>query len=267
MEQTSSPWLNSQKKAFTQVCLFILTLWATPTFANEAPKGWRWYNEPKPPIEVPITPPTPTPPNTITRVMSATEQMDWFHETFQEALNDATLNPDDMDKQLKVERFKQFISRKTAQTGMTFKQLLLAHPELSYIKDRPVEHAARSTYLSLEREKKVQAVHQMQQEGWGFFFVYQGEDALSQKLAPSMQAFADTYHIELLGISEDGSFIDTLRQNRRNDGKVVVPYTPALILVNPITSEFKPLAYGFISQNDLLGRFYNVATDYQAPDF
>jgi conjugal transfer pilus assembly protein TraF len=29
----------------------------------------------------------------------------------------------------------------------------------------------------------------------------------------------------------------------------------------------KPLAYGFISQTALLGRFYNVANDYQTPDF
>ncbi len=101
----------------------------------------------------------------------------------------------------------------------------------------------------------------------GFFFVYQGEDALSQTLAPSVQAFADTHSMELLGISEDGVFIDTVKNNRNNDKKVVVPFTPALLLVNPKTGEFKPLAYGFISQNELLGRFYNVANDYQTPDF
>jgi conjugal transfer pilus assembly protein TraF len=39
-----------------------------------------------------------------------------------------------------------------------------------------------------------------------------------------------------------------------------------LLLVNPKTNSIKPLAYGFISQEELLGRFLNVATDY-APDF
>jgi len=38
------------------------------------------------------------------------------------------------------------------------------------------------------------------------------------------------------------------------------------VLVNPGSGEMKPLAYGFISQEDLLGRFLNVATDF-APDF
>ncbi|MGR5406503.1 type-F conjugative transfer system pilin assembly protein TraF [Vibrio mediterranei] len=266
MEHAPSPWLDSQKKAFTQICLLILILWATPTFANDAPKGWRWYNTPNQPKTPPIEK-LQIPPNTVTRVMSATEQMDWFHEVYEEVKNDATINSHDEDKYLALMQLHHFIDKKTSQTGMTFKKLLLKHPDLSYTKDRPVEQAARGTYHQLEREKKVHAVHQMKEAGWGFFFVYDSNDTMSQTLAPSMQQFADTYQIELLGISEDGTFIDTIRQNRRNDGKVVVPSMPALILVNPTTSEFKPLAYGFISQNDLLGRFYNVATDYQASDF
>lgn len=245
----------------------LLLFWSCLIQANDTPKGWKWYNEPKPPLKQPKKKPKPLPPNTVTKVMSATEQMDWFHEAFNEAVNDATINPEDPEKLLKVERMKRYILKKSTRTGMTFKQLLLDYPELSYTKDRPTEQAARSTYHSLERNKKIAAVQKMQEEGWGFFFVYEGNDSLSKALAPSIQQFSDTYSIELLGLSNDGTFIESVRNNRSNDNKVVVPYTPALILVNPHTSEFKPLVYGFISQNDLLGRFYNVATDYQTPDF
>jgi conjugal transfer pilus assembly protein TraF len=199
--------------------------------------------------------------------MSATQQMQWFHQAYEEVKADATINPQDEEKYLKLMQLHHFISEKTTQTGMTFKKLLLKHPEYSYVKDRPVEQAARSTYHQLERQKKTEMVKKMKEEGWGFFFVYEGNDALTQTLAPSMQQFADTHNIELLGISNDGVFIDDIRQNRPNENKVIVPFTPALVLVNPNTSEFKPLAYGFISQSDLLGRFYNVATNYQSPDF
>lgn len=247
--------------------ILLLPLFAAHANPLDKPKGWRWYNEPKDHIEKPIEKPQAPPLNTVTRVMTATEQMDWFHDVYNEVKNDATINSHDEDKYLKLMQLHHFIDKKTSQTGMTFKKLLHKHPELSYTKDRPLEQAARSTYHQLERDKKIQAVNQMQQEGWGFFFIYEGNDTLSQTLAPSMQQFADTYSIELLGLSNDKVFIDTIRSNRSNDNKVVVPYTPALILVNPKTAQFKPLAYGFISQNDLLGRFYNVATDYQAPDF
>ncbi|MEF2482208.1 type-F conjugative transfer system pilin assembly protein TraF [Vibrio mimicus] len=255
------------KHAPLYLTLLASVMLISPAVAKEAPAGWRWYNEPKTAPPAPSTKPAPPPQNSTTTVLSATEQMAWFHQAFDEVLNDATINPADEEKYLKVMKMKKFIMDKTVQTGMTAKKLLLQYPEYSYVKDHPVEQAARSPYLQRERSKKVAAVQQMKEEGWGFFFVYEGNEPLSQTLAPSMQQFADTYDIELLGLSNDGTFIDHIRQNRHNDNKVIVPFTPALLLVNPQTAEFKPLAYGFISQNDLLGRFYNVATDYQAPDF
>ncbi len=234
---------------------------ATPT-----PKGWKWYNEPtsKPKEKAA---PKPLPPNTTTRVMSATEQMEWFHEVYNEALTDATIHSKDEEKLKTVMQLHQFIGERTSETGMTFKKVLLKHPELSYLKDRPTESAARKTYYKIERDKKIDAVVQMRDEGWGFFFVYDGKDALTQELAPSLQSFADTYEFEILGLSRDQTFVTGIRDNRHNDSKVDVPYAPALILVNPNTGEMTPLAYGFISQTALLGRFYNVANDYQSPDF
>lgn len=247
--------------------LALTLLYGGSVQANPSPQGWKWYNEPTAKPAPKKTPPPPIPPNQTTRVMSATEQMDWFHQTYKEALNDATINSKDEDKLKTVMQLHQFIGERTSETGMTFKKVLHANPALSYLKDRPAEFAARGTYHQSERDKKVAAVAQMRDEGWGFFFVYDGQDALSQKLAPSMQSFADTHGIEILGLSRDRTFVSGIRENRANDNKVAVPYAPALILVNPSTGEMKPLAYGFISQTALLGRFYNVANDYQTPDF
>lgn len=259
---------NSARERLASLCRWLLTIVVILIPASDvtaSPKGWKWYNEPTSP---PVTPaPVPTPPNTTTTVMSATEQMAWFHQTYEEVKADATLNPDDEQKYLTLMKLHHFIGQQTARTGMTFKKLLLKYPEYSYVKDRPVEQAARSTYHRLERQKKIDTVIKMRDDGWGVFFVYQGNDPLSQELAPSIQHFADTYDIELLGVSEDGLFTPHIRQNRVNNNKVVVPFTPALLLINPTTSEFQPLAYGFISQEDLLGRFYNVATRYQSADF
>ncbi|MCD9515582.1 hypothetical protein GLP23_11880 [Photobacterium carnosum] len=57
-----------------------------------------------------------------------------------------------------------------------------------------------------------------------------------------------------------------IKKNKRNDGKLNIQTSPALLQINPKTNSIKPLAYGFISQEELLSRFLNVATDY-APDF
>ena len=258
------------KKSLLYVITLTLLAPLSSALANDAPPGWRWYNEPKAMPEKPK--PKPLPSNTQTTIsspktLSATEQMDWFHSMHKEAQNDAALHPKDKEKLARFLALNRFITDQTDQLGMTFKALLLEKPELSYTKDNPTEQAARRVTLELENEKKQQAVNQMRDEGWGFFFVYEGKDKLSQQLAPSIQDFADTHHFELLGISNDDTFITNIKENRHNQGKVTVPFTPALILVHPGTGEMKPLAYGWISQNDLLGRFYNVATNFEQSDF
>ncbi|MEZ8822458.1 MULTISPECIES: type-F conjugative transfer system pilin assembly protein TraF [Vibrio] len=246
----------------------LLSLFTFHSLASETPKGWRWYNEAKPQKVKPKEEEPALPPNSVSTVMSATEQMQWFHREFDEALNDATINPTDEEKNLKVMRLKKFIDEKTTQTGMTFKKLITENPELSYTKDRPTEQAARDTYYQTIKVKNEASVRQLVQEGWGIYFVYEGNDALSQTLAPSVQDFANRYHIDLVGISKDGHVFDVIKENHiDNTGRVQVRYTPALMLANIHTKELKPLAYGFISQNDLLSRFHNVATNYQVPDF
>lgn len=233
----------------------------------ETPPGWRWYNEPGP-VPAPANPkPVPQPPPTAPPVMSATEQMAWFHRAYQAAVDDATLHPEDNAKQLTVMRLHHFIGQKIAQTGMTFKRVLLAHPELSYTQTHPVEQAARTTVLMARRAQQTATAKRLRADGWGLFFVYRGQDPLTQRLAPSIQAFADTYGFDLLGLSDDGTVMPTLRRNRGNNGKVSVAFEPALILVHPATGEMRPLAYGFISQRALLARLDNVAHGFRVPNF
>ncbi|MFB9214274.1 type-F conjugative transfer system pilin assembly protein TraF [Vibrio sinaloensis] len=258
------------KQIFRPIITLMLIAMIPHSMANETPPGWRWYNEPK--AEPEKTKQEPLPSNTQTtisapRVMSATEQMEWFHSMHQEAQNDMALNPKDKEKLAHFLALNRFITSQTDQIGMTFKEVLLERPELSYTKDHPTDQAARKIYLELEDEKRTAAIGRMKAEGWGFLFVYEGKDTISQQLAPSIQAFADQHGLELLGVSVDQTLITNIKENRHNQGKITVPFTPALILVHPKTGETKPLAYGWISQNELLGRFYNVATNYQDSDF
>ncbi|WP_455292677.1 type-F conjugative transfer system pilin assembly protein TraF [Vibrio parahaemolyticus] len=269
MKNLSTKTVDKVGKQLKYNALLILLLPLFNAHANtlEKPKGWRWYNEPKAKVETP-TEEVATPQNSVTTVMSATEQMQWFHQEFNEALNDATINPTDEEKNLKVMRLKKFIDEKTTQTGMTFKKLITENPEFSYTKDHPTEQAARDVYYQTIKAKNEASVRQLVQEGWGIYFIYEGHDDIAKTLAPSVQDFANRYHVELVGISKDGHTFESIKENRiDNSGKVKVPYTPALMLANIHTKELKPLAYGFISQNDLLSRFHHIATDYQDSDF
>ncbi|MDC5841107.1 type-F conjugative transfer system pilin assembly protein TraF [Vibrio europaeus] len=250
------------------IALLIAVLFCVPTYANQTPPGWRFYNEPK--TAKPVKPkhqPESIPANTTKTVMSATEQLAWFKKQWNEANAAATIDPKNKEKVRRFLELNRYITSQTDQIGMTFKQLLVEHPELSYTLEHPTEQTARKPYLAAMETKHKNKVREMARKGWGLFFVYEGQDAITQQLAPSIQSFADTYDLELLGLSDDEQFISSIRENRNNQGKIVADFTPALFLVNPNTKEIKPLAYGFISQSRLLQRFYNVATDFTQSNY
>ncbi|MUK51139.1 type-F conjugative transfer system pilin assembly protein TraF [Aliivibrio fischeri] len=257
--------------------LCLIACLSFPTIAKDH-QGWRWYNEPRPvkpipkPVLIPATPhinisttPAQTP-KPRQRTMSATEQMQWFHGYMAEVQNDAVINSTDVDKVTKFMKVSQFIEGKTTEFGMSWKKALLLDPSLDYRVENPTESLAAQTQNSLSREKKIQAVKDLKEKGFGLFFVYDSTEPLDKVLAPSIQAFSEQYDIDLLGISLDGEFLEEIKSNRKNNNTIPIDTSPALLLVHPQTQEMYPLAYGFISQEELLGRFLNVATEY-APNF
>lgn len=250
------------------LALLLAVLFFSSTHANQTPPGWRFYNEPKPAKPTkPRKQPKSLPANTTTKIMTATEQLNWFKKQWNEANAAATIDPKNKEKVRRFLELNRYITSQTDQIGMTFKQLLVEHPELSYTLSHPTEQVARKPYLANLETKQQNKVREMARKGWGLFFVYEGNDAVTQQLAPSIQSFADSYDLELLGLSNDNHFITAIRENRNNQGKIATVFTPALFLVNPNTKEIKPLVYGFISQSKLLQRFYNVATDFTESNY
>lgn len=258
----------NKRSALVVLSLLLLPASLPVNAATSAAPGWRWYNEPAPVKKQPKPTQAPAPSVTITRTqtLSPTEQMQSFKRYYDDTVNDAVINPKDAKKVERSMLLNQFVTEQSSQYGMTFKKVLLDNPSLSYTKDRPTEQAARSSYLALERNKKIRAVRSLADEGWGLFFVYKGNEPIDKALAPSVQQFATEHGIELLGITLDGQRLTAINNTRENNQHITVPFSPALVLVNPATGVMKPLAYGFIAQEDLLGRFLNVATDF-APDF
>ncbi|WP_146866541.1 type-F conjugative transfer system pilin assembly protein TraF, partial [Aliivibrio fischeri] len=200
------------------------------------------------------------------RTMSATEQIQWFHNYMAEVQNEAVINSSDVNKVMEFMKVSQFIEGKTTEFGMSWKKALLLDPSLDYRVEHPTESLAAQTQNKLTREEKIQAIHTVKEKGFGLFFVYNSTAPLDKVLAPSIQAFSEQYDIGLLGISVDGAFLEDIKSNRKNNNTLPIDTTPALLLVHPQTKEIHPLAYGFISQEELLGRFQNVATQY-APNF
>lgn len=254
----------------TPLLLWALALFSSSTFANQKPNGWRWYNEPKVAPKENVIPQkqSSTPSVTVTRTMTAKQQLDWFKGVHEEVQAAAIIDPTNEQKAALLMHMNKYVSDKSSTFGMTFKKVLHTTPELDYLKDRPAEAAARQEHLKGIRNKHINSIHKMSNDGWGMFYVYNGSDALSDTLGSSLQEFSDKHGIALLGVSKDNNFALSVRSNEAdNKGRIDVPFVPAIILANPKTKEMKPLSYGFISMDKLYGRFHNVATNYQDQDF
>ncbi len=73
----------------------------------------------------------------------------------------------------------------------------------------------------------------------------------------------------VMPISVDGVINPELPNSQKDRGqaaKMQIRYFPALFLVDPSTGSYHPLAYGFISQDDLAKRLLNRVTDFAPRD-
>ncbi|WP_447874816.1 type-F conjugative transfer system pilin assembly protein TraF [Serratia fonticola] len=250
--------------------LFLLTLLTSyvqqaaadinaPQYARE--EGWQWYNPQDEEIEPENNPP-PVPQNSITS-LTPSEQKKVIQQATREALDTAILYPS-------AENFRRFMTLQNFWTDratdftQTAKLARLKYPELDYNLKR--SHNNGSVQARLTEEKKVQsaAVSQVAQQ-YGLFFFYRGNNAVDNLMAGVIRSFCEDRGINLMAVSVDGKISDQLPQSRPDSGqaeKMNVMHFPATFLVDPRTHQWQPLAWGFMSHDDLDNQIVNVLTHF-----
>jgi conjugal transfer pilus assembly protein TraF len=104
---------------------------------------------------------------------------------------------------------------------------------------------------------------------YGMFFFYKGSDPIDVQMAGVVKDFSTAHHIALIPVSVDGQVAPTVPDSRPDNGQsqsMHINYFPALFLVEPASREYHPLAYGFMTQDDLAKRFLNISTGFK-PNF
>nr|WP_241391396.1 type-F conjugative transfer system pilin assembly protein TraF [Serratia proteamaculans]ULG12061.1 type-F conjugative transfer system pilin assembly protein TraF [Serratia entomophila]ULG12420.1 type-F conjugative transfer system pilin assembly protein TraF [Serratia entomophila]ULG18367.1 type-F conjugative transfer system pilin assembly protein TraF [Serratia proteamaculans]ULG19659.1 type-F conjugative transfer system pilin assembly protein TraF [Serratia proteamaculans] len=250
------------------LCLVILmashTLQAapdiqTPQYARE--EGWQWYNPQAEDAEPDDTPP-PALQQSLTS-LSPSEQKKVLQQATREALDTAILYPS-------AENFRRFMTMQNFWTDratdftQTAKIARLKYPELDYNLKR--SHNNGSVQVRLTEEKKVQnaAVSQVARQ-YGLFFFYRGNNAVDNLMAGVIRSFCEDRGISLMAVSVDGKISDQLPQSRPDSGqaeKMNVMHFPATFLVDPRTHQWQPLAWGFMSHDDLDNQIVNVLTHF-----
>ncbi|PAV10510.1 type-F conjugative transfer system pilin assembly protein TraF [Arsenophonus sp. ENCA] len=224
--------------------------------------GWHWYNEPAPQQESPEAPSSPQKP------LSAVETMQKIKALGDELRNAAVLDPKSPEKVARWMAFQNYWSDNASQFSATWQKVLLLKPELDYNNRHSHYNATATLSYANERKAQATAIKSVNQR-YGVFFFYRGKVPLDNKLAQVVREFARQYQMAVMPISVDGVINPELPNSQKDRGqaaKMQIRYFPALFLVDPSTGNYHPLAYGFISQDDLAKRLLNRVTDFAPRD-
>ena len=232
---------------------------AVRTYVDEPIVGWHWYNEPRKQDEE-EAPPSATVPLTS---LPPTAQMKVLQRITEERLNAAILYPT-VENFTAYMKMQNFWTSQASRFSAVATKSLLAHPELDYNLQYSHYNSTVPLQLQADQTRQVAAIRELARQ-YGLFFFYRGNDALDSELAKVVQRFSEEYGIALIPVSMDGARSESLPQTRPDSGqsqRLGVTHLPALYLVEPGAGRYQPLAYGFMTQDDLMKRFFSVATDF-----
>lgn len=230
--------------------------------------GWHWYNEPKKKPDTPASRPKPAPPGVpdFSR-LSPSEQADVLKGYTKEALNNAILHPS-AENTATFLRWQKFWTDRASMFSQSFAVAQLYHPDLDYNLDHPHYNSTAPLQQARDQEEQTQAISQLSGQ-YGLFYFYRGSDPIDAQMAGVVADFARLRHISLIPVSVDGTVSPQVPDSRPDSGqsaRMGITHFPALFLVDPKSKSFRPLAYGFMTQDDLAKRFLNVATGFK-PNF
>ncbi|UCQ29571.1 type-F conjugative transfer system pilin assembly protein TraF (plasmid) [Edwardsiella tarda] len=228
------------------------------TYVDNPIVGWHWYNEPRNEEMAP-----PESPSVPLASLPAGIQMKVLQRMTEERLNNAILYPT-IENFTAYMKMQNFWTNQASRFSAVATKSLLANPALDYNLQYSHYNSTVPLQLQAEREKQEVAIRQLARQ-YGLFFFYRGNDALDNQLAQVVARFARQYGIALVPVSVDNVRSPDLPTTRPDAGQAQqmgVSHLPALYLVQPGAEHYQPLAYGFMTQDDLMKRFLRVATDF-----
>jgi conjugal transfer pilus assembly protein TraF len=228
------------------------------TYVDQPIVGWHWYNEPQPDEEKPDDDTVPL------SALPPTVQMTLLKKLTQDRLNRAILSPT-AQHAADYLRLQSYLVNLSGQFTQSAKKALLLYPDLDYNLEHSRYNSTASLQQTAARQAQTAAIHALGQR-YGLFLFYRGNNPVDSQMAASVGQFSQQYGLSLIPVSMDGVRSGALPQTRKDSGqasRMGVNQFPALMLVEPGSEHYQPLAYGFMTQDDLARRFLDVATDFK----
>ena len=245
-----------------KMILISLLLFNGVVFANK-PVGFLWYTKEKEQKRVESI----TPPGIAFKSLSYTERDAVLRFYTMEALHKARYTK-------KVEDMRVFLSlqdywlKESSRFKSLFQQTMLVHPEYDYAVTHPTSNLGAKITDEVRESQTVAIINRLS-KSHGLLFFYRGKSPYDLKQIPIVADFCRRFNLSLMPVSVDGVVSRELMNSRVDQGqanRLGVRYFPALLLVNPQNQHVSPIAYGLTTQDVLMERIKQVATQFKGDE-
>lgn len=245
-----------------KMILLVLLLLNGVAFADK-PVGFLWYTKEKENKRVESRKPAGIPFESL----SYTERDAVLRFYTMEALHKARYTK-------KVKDMRVFLSlqdywlKESSRFKSLFQQTMLAHPEYDYTVTHPTSNLGAKITDSVRESQAVEVINRLS-KSHGLLFFYRGKSPYDLKQIPIIVDFCRRFSIPMMPISIDGVTSPELLNSRMDQGqanRLGVRYFPALLLVNPENQRVAPVAYGLTTQDVLMERLKQVATQFKGDE-
>lgn len=231
---------------------------------NPIALGWHWYTEPPKILKEEALPEEQPLPGHAFEQLTPSQQLKSLQQVIQERLDKAILYPTTANIAAYL-RAQNYFTNQASLFAQGFERAQLENPDLDY--NLQYSHYNNIAHLQKDKDKRLkqQAIADLSQQ-YGLFVFYRGGEAIDVKTAEVVGAFAQANGVSMLPIHVDGIPAPSIVGSRPDLGQsaaMKIRNFPAVFLISPSTRDYKPLAFGFMSQDDLARRFLNVATQFK----
>lgn len=241
------------------VMLFLLLIMP---FKLPQAQGWQWYQE-----EINLSEDKKRKTKSVAKAHEPLATLLALQKATKTALAQAILYPSP-DNFVTFFTWQNYWTKQAGLFSQSAKKTFLLNPDLDYNLKYSHYNGTVRHQLAKDAAEQQNAIVQLAKK-YGVMLFYRGSEPIDNQLINVVKHFKDTYLLPVLPISVDGVIHPLLPNSRRDHGqaaKLDVRHFPALMLFDPTRETVNPIAYGFISQDDLAKQFLNIYTDF-APNF
>jgi conjugal transfer pilus assembly protein TraF len=239
-----------------KIIFFILIAFSTESFAiskwyKEKNRGWYWYEDnnqkEQEDQDSKLFSQPKTPKEAVSQIMKIRKVMEEAR-----AYAILTQKEENTARYIKLQKHVLDITEKF---NISWQDALRLNPYLDETINNPVSGRAKEIKIQLQTEAENEKIKNFGKE-YGLLIFSKEGCPYCHAFIPILKEFAETYNITLLGISQDGSHIEGIKQinNAELLASLPVEYVPAVYAINPYTGEAIVISSGLLSLDELRQR-------------